>query len=89
MSLAGVALVASLTRVFTAPQGTVPAQPAAVQASGAQRQVAPSATPAQLATMEQYCVGCHNDRAKVADVSFEGITPESIGQRAEVFEKAV
>jgi hypothetical protein len=39
--------------------------------------------------MQQYCVPCHNDRAKVAGVSFEGITPESIGQHADVFEKAV
>ena len=39
--------------------------------------------------MQQYCVACHNDRAKVAGVSFEGITPASIGQHADVFEKAV
>jgi hypothetical protein len=39
--------------------------------------------------MQQYCVTCHNDRAKVAGVSFEGVTPESIGQHADVFEKAV
>ena len=39
--------------------------------------------------MEQYCVSCHNDRAKVAGVSFQGITPESVAQHAELFEKAV
>jgi mono/diheme cytochrome c family protein len=44
---------------------------------------------AQLATIKQYCVGCHNDRAKTGGISFEGITPASIGQHAEVFEKAV
>ena len=76
ISLACVALVASLTRVFTAPQQTT----AAPQASGPE---------GQLATIQQYCVGCHNDRAKVAGVSFQGITPESIGQHPEVFEKAV
>src|SRR2546423_8898917 len=43
----------------------------------------------QLATMQQYCVPCHNDRAKTAGVSFEGITPESVGQHPDVFEKAV
>src|SRR6266850_3164284 len=48
-----------------------------------------SATPAQLATINQYCVGCHNDRAKMGGVSFEGLKPESIGEKAEVFEKAV
>ena len=43
----------------------------------------------QLATIKQYCAGCHNDRAKTAGVSFDGLTPESIGQHADVFEKAV
>jgi mono/diheme cytochrome c family protein len=48
-----------------------------------------SAADPQLATIKQYCVGCHNDRAKTGGVSFEGITPASIGQHAELFEKAV
>ena len=42
-----------------------------------------------MATINQYCVGCHNDKAKTGGISFEGITAESVGQRAEVFEKAV
>src|SRR6188508_2283488 len=79
IALAGVAFVVSLTRVFTAPQVAA----AGPQASAAQGQ------PAELATMQQYCVTCHSDRAKVAGVSFEGITPESVGQQAAVFEKAV
>jgi Protein of unknown function (DUF1592)/Protein of unknown function (DUF1588)/Protein of unknown function (DUF1585)/Protein of unknown function (DUF1587)/Protein of unknown function (DUF1595)/Cytochrome C oxidase, cbb3-type, subunit III len=44
---------------------------------------------AQLATIKEYCAGCHNDRAKTGGVSFDGLAPESIGQRADVFEKAV
>jgi mono/diheme cytochrome c family protein len=43
----------------------------------------------QLATVKQYCATCHNDRTKAAGVSFEGLTPEMIGQHADVFEKAV
>jgi len=43
----------------------------------------------QLATVKQYCATCHNDRMKAAGVSFDGLTPESIGQHADVFEKAV
>ena len=31
---------------------------------------------AQLATIKQYCAGCHNDRAKTGGVSFEGITAD-------------
>jgi mono/diheme cytochrome c family protein len=54
---------------------------------------APAATPVdaqkQVATINQYCVGCHNDRAKVGGVSFEGVTAEGIAQRGDVFEKAV
>src|SRR5437763_3891094 len=50
---------------------------------------APRAADAQLATIKQYCAGCHNDRAKVGGVSFDGVTPESIPQHADVFEKAV
>jgi mono/diheme cytochrome c family protein len=44
---------------------------------------------AQLATVKQYCVGCHNDRAKAAGFSFEGITVASIAQNPELFDKAV
>ena len=52
---------------------------------------APQTAPAdpQLATIKEYCGGCHNDRAKIGNVSFDGITPASIGQHAELFEKAV
>jgi hypothetical protein len=52
-----------------------------------QAQVAPAGP--QLATVKQYCAGCHSDRVKAGGVSFEGLTPESIGQHADVFEKAV
>src|SRR5204863_2176640 len=43
----------------------------------------------QLATVNQYCVTCHNDRAKTGGVSFEGLTAGNIGERGDVFEKAV
>src|SRR5215208_3325291 len=76
--LASVAFVGSLTtQVFTAPQIQAPA---AVPAADAQK---------HLATMKQYCVACHNDRAKTAGVSFEGTTAASISEHADVFEKAV
>src|SRR6185503_747385 len=73
--IAGAAFIASLTRVYTAPQEAPAARAADAQA--------------HLATIKQYCVACHNDRAKTGGVSFEGITSASIGQQAEVFEKAV
>src|SRR6185503_5417966 len=52
--------------------------------------VAPAPAAAeQLATVKQYCATCHNDRVKTAGVSFDNLTVESIGQHADVFEKAV
>ena len=80
--LAATVLLASWTAVFTAgPEGSAPPLP---QASAR----APEGV-AELATIQQYCLGCHNDRARVADVSFEGITAASVGEHAELFEKAV
>ncbi|HEY7188432.1 MAG TPA: DUF1592 domain-containing protein [Vicinamibacterales bacterium] len=79
IAVTGVVFVASLTGVSTAPQdeGRLKAAPTTVSAD------------AQIATVKQYCVTCHNDRAKTGGVSFEGMTAESVGQHADVFEKAV
>src|SRR5579871_6883819 len=44
---------------------------------------------AQLATIKQYCVGCHNDKAKTGGVTFQNITAASIAKNPELFEKAV
>jgi len=49
----------------------------------------PASADAQLATMKQYCSGCHNDKAKIAGVSFQSATSESIAKDPELFEKAV
>jgi mono/diheme cytochrome c family protein len=43
----------------------------------------------QLATMKQYCSGCHSDKLKTGGVSFEGITAATITQDPDRFEKAV
>ena len=53
-SLAGV-LIASLSGVFDASQGAPASQTSEPQI--------------QLATIKQYCAGCHNDRAKTAGVT--------------------
>jgi mono/diheme cytochrome c family protein len=80
IAAAGV-FIASLTSVFTAALA-----PAGAQSAGAQ---SPADAEKPLATVKQYCAGCHNDRAKVGGVSFDGVTAASIGERAEVLEKAV
>ena len=88
LMLAGALFVVSLANVFTAPQA-----PSALQAPAAPQPSAPqapqTAAEQQLATINQYCVACHNDRTKTAGLSFQGITAASVGERAEVFEKAV
>jgi mono/diheme cytochrome c family protein len=65
-------------RVPQAPVAAPPGQAAAASAG----------TP-QLATINTYCVTCHNDRAKIGGVSFENLTADSLAQRGEVFEKAI
>src|SRR4029450_12723992 len=77
ISIAAIALVVSLNRVSTAPQA--PAVTPKPQAADGQ---------AQLATIKQYFVTCHNDRTKTGGVSFEGLTAESVGQHGDGFEKA-
>ena len=74
-----IALAALLAGSLAVRSTTSSAAPAAQTAGAA----------AQLATINQYCVGCHNDRAKTGGFSFEGIKPENIGDHAELFEKAV
>src|SRR5688572_8436053 len=77
-NLIALIIITSLAAVFTAgprvaPQTAAPA----------------SAAETQLATIKTYCAGCHNDRAKTAGVSFDGLKLETIGEHAEVFEKAI
>jgi hypothetical protein len=49
----------------------------------------PASGEAQLATVKQYCTGCHNNKAKVDGLSLEGITAASIPQNPELYEKVV
>jgi mono/diheme cytochrome c family protein len=91
LALAMVTFAASMTAVFTAAQAPAPSQPVIAQSPDIRLKPDSTASAAQahLATINQYCVGCHNDRTKTANVSFQGITADSIGEHAEVFEKAV
>jgi hypothetical protein len=50
---------------------------------------APAAADVQLATVKQYCQGCHNDKAKVGGITFEAMTAATITQDPARFEKAV
>ncbi len=83
-ALAG-GLYASVT-LFASQSAPAPQR---APATPAPRAAAASEPQAQIATVKQYCAGCHNDRAKVGGVSFEGMTPESIAGHADLYEKAV
>src|SRR5688572_18415853 len=72
----------------SAPAGAALRAPAAKPASASQAALAAGAE-AHLATVKQFCAGCHNDRSKMAGVSFEGLTPEGIAKHPDLFEKAV
>ena len=39
--------------------------------------------------LDQYCVGCHNQRVKTADVAFDDADLAQVGEHAELWEKAI
>src|SRR5437899_1669991 len=55
----------------------------------------PSATPAQMsvsaqrALLDQYCVGCHNQKAKVGGLSLDKLDLAHLGDNAETVEKVI
>ncbi len=69
--------------IFAGVLTAAPATPAQTLAN------APASGEAQLATIKQYCTGCHNDKSKIGGASFEGITAASIAKNPDLFEKAV
>ena len=40
-------------------------------------------------TLDTYCVGCHNSRARAGDVAFDTLTLDAIHEHAEIWEKSV
>jgi mono/diheme cytochrome c family protein len=80
--LAGSIAVSARAPQTPAPAPAAPAAPAAAAAPATDTQ-------AQLETINTYCVGCHNDRAKIGGVSFQGLTADDIAKRGETFEKAI
>src|SRR5213593_1843213 len=57
------------------PQGPPPAAAAALQK--------------QRALLDQYCVTCHNDRAKTANLSLAELDLATVGDHPELWEKVV
>src|SRR5256885_15488322 len=87
--------VALLTMV--ALSGRTESRPAAQAARpvASTQQPAPVATPAttsapaERALLDQYCVTCHNDKTKRANLSLEKLDLTTAGDHAELWEKVV
>ncbi len=50
---------------------------------------APAAKSPERALLDQYCVGCHNQRAKTADLMLDQIDPSEAAEHAETWEKVI
>ena len=51
--------------------------------------VSPSAASPERTLVNQYCVACHNNTAKTADLALDNISSEAVDQHPEVWEKVV
>ena len=49
----------------------------------------PAAVAKQRALLDQYCVTCHNDRAKTANLSLQGADLSTVADHAELWERVV
>jgi mono/diheme cytochrome c family protein len=83
-SLALAALVLSLTTLGGPLQS----------GAGAQRSATPTASSAavaatQRAILDQYCVSCHNDKARRANLSLEKLDLTGVADHAELWEKVI
>ena len=45
--------------------------------------------PAPRAVIEQYCAGCHNDKAKTAELALDTMNVAQVGEHTDVWEKVV
>ena len=52
-------------------------------------QTAQPAGPAPAATINKYCVTCHNDRLKRGDLVLDKLDPDNVGANVETWEKVV
>jgi mono/diheme cytochrome c family protein len=76
---AGVSAVVVSGPVLNGQTPASPAAPAAVVASAS----------TQKALIDKYCVTCHSERARAANLSLQGMDLEKVGEHAEVWEKVV
>jgi mono/diheme cytochrome c family protein len=86
-----VVVVASLALGAGHPSAQPQAAAAAKQALAPQFRLRQEATAgqAELALVKQYCVSCHNARARTGGLSLEGLDPAAAGSHSDIWEKVV
>jgi mono/diheme cytochrome c family protein len=70
-----------------APVARVQAPPVPVPAAAAAK--ADASPDAYRAMLKQYCIGCHNQRVKTAEIAFDNVDLAHVGEHAELWEKAI
>jgi mono/diheme cytochrome c family protein len=83
----GTAVLASVC--WTVVDAGAPAQEAAAKPAARPAAQAPAVPASHAATVKQYCVTCHNDRAKTAGLSLEALDIARPAGAAEVWEKVI
>ena len=61
----------------------------AASGTDAVRAQAPSGVELLETTLSSYCLTCHSDRIRTADLALEGLDPTAIGEHSEVWEKVI
>ena len=50
---------------------------------------APQAVPSARSAIDQYCVGCHNDKLKTGGLSLSALDIGRVGEHPDIWEKVV
>jgi mono/diheme cytochrome c family protein len=86
---ASVLFVVLLAVIVRSASPSADAQQAPATAAAPARAAAPAAASAEAAFLTQYCIGCHNQRAKLGGLALETLDVSRVGPAAETWEKVV
>jgi hypothetical protein len=90
-SLSGQAAITSPSQSSSASPGpqSQPGTAAVSMTQSPTTHVSPTAAETQRALLDKYCVPCHNDRLKTANLSLQGLDLTKVGDHAELWEKVI
>jgi mono/diheme cytochrome c family protein len=83
----GLVVAASITALSGQTAGPAPGRPRPEATSARTTPVVSTEQPRAL--LDKYCVTCHNDRLKTANLSLQGADLAKVGEHAELWEKVV